>query len=143
VSGDFNITFTDIPADGADITVWVALYSASRPYSILFWKDYITVRPVPDDIYRITYEAYQTPTQLLSSGTSPALNQWWQYLAFGVACEILRDRQDMDGLANVMEGFKRQEQLVLERQATEEIGQSNATIYNSGLGGGNNYIGWW
>ena len=143
VSGAFNITFPTAPDDGANITVWVALYSASRPYSILFWKDTITVRPVPDNIYRITYEAYQTPAQLLASDQSPALKQWWQYLAFGVSCEILRDRQDMEGLANVMEGFKRQEQLVLERQATEEIGQANATIYNSTGNINSNYIGWW
>ena len=37
----------------------------------------------------------------------PILNQWVQYIAYGVACEILRQRQDMDGVANLMEGFKR------------------------------------
>ena len=36
----------------------------------------------------------------------------------------------MEGLANVMEGFKRQEALVLERQGTEEINSRNNTIYS-------------
>jgi hypothetical protein len=71
----------------------------------------------------------------------PILNQWSQYIAYGVSLELLRDRQDMEGVQNLMEGFKRQEALVLERQAVEEIGQSNITIFNTtsygnGAGGG-------
>ena len=62
---------------------------------------------------------------------TPILNQWVQYISYGVACEILRQRQDMEGVQNLMEGFKRQEALVLERQAIEEIGQSNITLFNS------------
>ena len=55
--------------------------------------------------------------------------------------EILRDRQDMEGVENLREGFMRQEALVLERQAVEEIQQPNITLfnstsYNNGAGGG-------
>ena len=58
--------------------------------------------------------------------------------------EILRDRQDMEGVSNLEEGFKRQEALVLERQAVEEIQQPNITLFNStqlgyGIGTGAGY----
>jgi hypothetical protein len=45
--------------------------------------------------------------------------------------EILRERQDMDGVENLREGFMRQEALVLERQSIEEIQQPNITMFNS------------
>jgi hypothetical protein len=73
----------------------------------------------------------------MSTTDSPILNQFVQYLAYGAACEILRQRQDMQGLANLMEGFKRQEALVLERQGTEEINSRNQTIFASSQGNGN------
>ena len=44
--------------------------------------------------------------------------------------EILRERQDFEGVENLREGFMRQEALVLERQGVEEIGQRNATIFS-------------
>ncbi len=60
----------------------------------------------------------------------PILSQWSQYLSYGTAIEILRRRQDMAGVANLMEGFKRQEGLVLERQGTEEINSRNRTVFS-------------
>ena len=85
---------------------------------------------------------YLTPVQFMQTTDSPILNQWWKYIAYLAAAEILRDRQDMDGVANLMEGLKRQEGLVLERQGTEEIGQQNKTIYNAEYGYGNWNNGW-
>jgi hypothetical protein len=49
----------------------------------------------------------------------------------------------MAGVANLMEGFKRQEALVLERQGTEEINSRNATIFASSQGNGNGYPNQW
>jgi hypothetical protein len=37
----------------------------------------------------------------------------------------------MEGVENLREGFERQEALVLERQAIEEINQANITLFNS------------
>jgi hypothetical protein len=62
---------------------------------------------------------------------NPTLNQWWQYIAIGAAIKVLEDRQDFDGVSNLMPMFQRQESLVLERQGVEEIGQRNATLYSS------------
>jgi hypothetical protein len=137
VTGVFNINFPVAPAAGTIITLWVSQYQTGRPYSLLFWNNEFTIRPVPKLIHKVEIETYLTPVQFMSTTDSPILNQFVQYLAYGAACEILRQRQDMQGLANLMEGFKRQEALVLERQGTEEINSRNQTIFASSQGNGN------
>jgi hypothetical protein len=122
------------------INVWAATYQVGRPYNALFWNNEITIRPVPDNVYLVEIEAFQTPAQFMDQNESPILNQWAQYIAFGSAIEILRERQDMEGVQNLMEGFMRQEALVLERQSIEEIGMPNITLFNTtqtgyGVGG--------
>ncbi len=131
---------------GSQLNIWAATYQVGRPYNALVWNNEITIRPVPDNVYLVEIETYQTPAQFMNTGNHPILNQWCQYLAYGAAMEILRDRQDMEGVANLSEGFERQEALVLERQAIEEIGQCNITMFNStqqgfGVGNGNGYGG--
>lgn len=141
VTTQITVTFPVAPAAGTMINVWAATYQVGRPYNLLFWNNEFTIRPVPDNIYLCEIEAYQTPAQFLNVTDNPTLNQWSQYIAYGAALEILRERQDMEGVENLMEGFKRQEGLVLERQAVEEIQQPNITMFNStqtgyGIGAG-------
>lgn len=116
---------------GSVLNIWAATYQVGRPYNLLFWNNEFTIRPVPDNVYLCEVEAYQTPAQFLMTTDNPQLNQWWQYLAYLAAAEILRDRQDMEGVQNLQEGLKRQEGLVLERQAVEELFQPNITLFNS------------
>lgn len=133
VTGQFNLNFALanlIPQNGSIFSLFVSQYQTGRPYSLLFWNNYFEIRPVPKLVHKIEVETYMTPVQFLQNSDSPILNQWWQYLAYGAACEIARERQDMDSLENLMEGFKRQEALVLERQGIEEIGQRNSTIFS-------------
>ena len=146
VTTEINLTLPVTPMPGTQLNVWAATYQPGRPYNLLFWNNELTIRPVPDNVYLVEVEVFQTPAQFMDSGQHPILNQWCQYLAYGTACEILRERQDMEGVQNLMEGFKRQEALVLERQAVEEIGQANITLFNStqvgfGVGSGNGYGG--
>jgi len=134
VTGVFTVNFalapgTVIPAQGETMTLWVSQYQPGRPYSLLFWNNEFRVRPIPKIIHKIEVETYLTPVQFMQTTDSPILNQWVQYIAYGVSMEILRQRQDMEGVENLMEGFKRQEGLVLERQATEEINSRNKTIF--------------
>ena len=141
VTTQITVNFPVAPAAGTMINVWASQYQVGRPYNLLFWNNELTIRPVPDNVYLCEIETYLTPVQFMNSTDNPQLNQWAQYIAFGVALEILRDRQDMEGVQNLMEGFQRQEALVLERQAIEEIGQPNITLFNStqqGYGG----VGW-
>jgi hypothetical protein len=136
---DLNLPVSLMP--GTQLNIWAATYNPGRPYNLLYWNNEITIRPVPDNVYLVEVESFLTPSQFMMTTDHPTLNQWGQYIAYGAACEILRDRQDMDGVANLQEGFKRQEALVLERQAVEEITIPNITLFNStntgtGIGGG-------
>lgn len=133
-----------VPDTSVTATLWVAQYQPSRPWSMLFWNNEFIIRPVPNKVYKLEIETYLTPVQFLQTTDQPILSQWWKLLAYYAAQEILRDRQDFEGVAGLQEGMKRQEALVLERQATEEIGSRNSTIFcgeiqNSGWN--NNYYG--
>jgi hypothetical protein len=142
VTTQITVNFPVAPAAGTMINVWAATYQCGRPYNLLFWNNELTIRPVPDNVYLCEVEVFQTPVQFMNTTDNPTLNQWAQYIAYGAACEILRDRQDVEGVQNLMEGFKRQEAIVLERQAIEEIGQSNITMFNSTNYGGCSGGGW-
>lgn len=140
VTGLFNINFPVAPAAGTQVTLWVSQYQVGRPYCLLFWNNEISIRPVPDKTYKVEVEVFQTPVQFMQTTDNPILNQWVQYIAYGTAVELLRERQDMDGVENLKEGMMRQEALVLERQSIEEIFQPNVTLFNTAspaLGGVN------
>lgn len=134
VTGAFSINFPVAPASGTQMTLWVSQYQTGRPYCVLFWNNEFTIRPVPKIIHRIQVETYLTPVQFMEANDVPILNQWAKYIAFGASIDVLRDRQDTDGVENLMEGFKSQEALVLERQSVEEIGQPNFQLFNSTVG---------
>lgn len=145
VTGNFNINFPVAPAAGTQMTLWVSQYQTGRPYSLLFWNNEFTIRPVPKLIHKVEVETFLTPVQFMELNDVPILSQWFQCIAYGAAMEILRDRQDMEGVANLQEGYKRQEALVLERQSIEEIFQPNITLFNSytPVSGGTNGIGYY
>lgn len=136
VTGAFALDFSlapggaIAPASGTQMTLWVSQYQTGRPYSLLFWNNEFTVRPVPKLIHKVEVETYLTPVQFLNTTDNPILTQWWQYIAVGSSIKILEDRQDMEGVANLENLFAKQEALVLERQGIEEIGQRNSTLYS-------------
>jgi hypothetical protein len=141
---DYNLApGSPIPAAGESLRLFVSVYQTARPYAILFWNNYIQVRPVPKLVHKIEIEAYQTPIQFLLTSSNPIMNQWAKYIAFGTAIDIQTDRSDMASVGNLMPGFKEQADLVLERQATEEIGQRNSTIFCSTVQGQGNFYGSW
>lgn len=137
ITGVFSINFPVAPASGTQMTLWVSQYTTGRPYSLLFWNNEFTIRPVPKLIHKVEIETFLTPIQFMLSTDVPILNQWWQYIAYGAAMEILRERQDMAGVAILQEGFDRQEALVLERQSIEELYTPAPTLFNSPSGYGN------
>lgn len=142
VTTQMTVDFPVAPAAGTMINVWAATYQVGRPYNLLFWNNELTIRPVPDNVYLCEVEVFQTPAQFMATTDNPILNQWSQYIAYGSAMEILRDRQDVEGVENLREGFMRQEALVLERQAVEEIQQPNITLFNTTQTGYGYGTGW-
>ena len=144
ISTQINILLP-VPAQaGSLINIWAAQYQTGRPYNLLWWNNEFTIRPVPDNMYLVEVEAYMTPVQFMQTTDDPLLNQFALYLAYLASQEILRQRQDMEGVQNLEEGRKRQEGLILEKQATEEINIPNITMFNStqfGYGAGGLYGG--
>jgi len=121
-------------AQGTLLTIRVSQYQNGRPHSLLFWNNEFTIRPIPKHIHKVEIETYLTPVQFMLSNDLPILNQWALYLAYLTAQEILRQRNDFDGVSALEEGRMRQEGLVLERQGIEEIGQPNFQLFNSTQG---------
>lgn len=142
ITTQIDLTLPVSPQPGSQLNIWVSTYQSGRPYNLLFWNNEFTIRPVPDNVYLCEVEAYQTPSQFMMTNNNPILNQWSQYIAYGAAMEILRDRQDMEGVENLKEGFMRQEALVLERQSIEEIQQPNITMFNTTQTGYGYGTGW-
>lgn len=146
VTGVFSINFQIVnvtPIAGQNMQLFVSQYQTARPYSLLFWNNYFIVRPVPKYVHKIEIEAYQTPVQFLTTSSNPLINQWAKYIAYGAAIDILLDRNDLQGVQALQPAFKEQEALVLEKQATEELFQRNATIFSGTQQGLGNYYGAW
>ena len=133
VSGqiDFTLPGGISLALGTLFTCWVSQYQTGRPYCLLLWNNELTIRPIPKLIHKVEIETFLTPVAFMSTTDSPILNQWVLYISYGSAMEILRQRQDMDGVQNLSEGFLYQESMVLERQSVEEIFQPNIQLFNS------------
>lgn len=143
-TGLYGVQFNVAPGNGAEVNVHTVPYIAARPQSILYFDNQLTLRPVPDQPYKVEMEAYVRPTELLQIGDSPELEQWWQYIAYGAAKKIFEDRLDIESVALIMPEFKAQEDLVLRRTIVQQTKERVATIfteqgggmYGSGWGGG-------
>ena len=92
ITGTYTINFTVAPEDDEPIYAQTWPFTAAKPQTILYYDNKIIVRPVPDKVYDISVEAYVRPTQLLTAVSSPDLEQWWQYIAYGAAKKIFQDR---------------------------------------------------
>ena len=129
-TGQVDITWPTAPAAGQPIYVNFYGPTTGRPNSLLYWNNEIVIRPVPRLSHQITIEAYQTPTQFMSSTDQPFLTNFKRYISLGCSINILDRLGDNDRKTQLMQAFEAAEGRVLERQANEEIGQANATIFN-------------
>lgn len=142
VTGAFTITFPAAPATGVAINSQTVPQVVSRPQALLFYDNQFTLRPVPDQPYRINFEVYARPTALLAVNQSPQLEEWWQYISYGSAKKILEDRLDMDSVALILPEFKEQEALCLRRTIVQLTNERVATIYTEQTTYGPNQSGW-
>ena len=143
VTGAFNITFPTAPAAGATINSQTVPYVPSRPQSILFYDNKFTLRPVPDQPYKIDMEVYQRPSYLLA-GDTPEISQWWQVIAYGAAKKVFQDRMDLDSVALIEPEYREQMRLVLRKTIMQNTNERVATIYTEQLnfGPNGNGFGW-
>ena len=146
-TGDFTVTFPFAPQAGVPIMSQTVPQQLSLPQALLYYDNKFVVRPVPDQTYKVNIECYIRPAALLAQGTSPALEEYWQYIAYGASKKIFEDRLDLDSVQQIMPEFKQQERLCLRRNIVQYTNDRVATIYTenqigsymSGLGPS----GWW
>ena len=134
-TGAFTLAFTTAPASGQAINSQTIPYVAARPQSLLYFNNTFTLRPVPDQPYTVTMDAFVRPTELLLSTQSPDLEQWWQYIAYGAAKKLFEDRSDHESVASILPEFKIQELLALRRTIVQQTKERTATIYTQNTAG--------
>lgn len=134
VTGNFSIVFPTAPASGAVINSQTVIVQPSVPQSILFYDGTFTMRPVPDQAYRVTIEAFVRPTELLAAGQQPELAEWWQLIAYGAAIKVFQDRRDVENVEKIYPEFANQMRLVNRRTIVQQTSQRTATIYTEQTG---------
>lgn len=134
-TGAFTVTFAAAPDTGVPINSQTVLVQPAIPQSVLFYDGKFTVRPVPDQAYRVNMEVFVRPTELLSGTQSPELAEWWQYIAYGAAKKVFEDRMDMESVQQIMPEFKKQESLINRRTIVQQTSQRTSTIYANESGG--------
>lgn len=142
VTGAFTITFPVAPGPSVQIFSQTVPSITNIPQSMLFYENTFTLRPVPDQPYRINFEVDVRPVALLDASQSPQLEEWWQYIAYGAAKKIFEDKMDMESVANIMPEFKTQERLCLRRTLVQYANERNPTIYSEQASTSAGFNGW-
>jgi hypothetical protein len=147
-TGRYTVTFQDAnftntaPGPNQPINSQTVNVQLARPQAMLFYDNGFTLRPVPDQPYTIQFEVYKRPIPLdKTKFTIPALEEYWQYIAFSTSKKIFEDRMDMDSVQLIMPALKDQERLVLRRTLKQNSTQRVATIYTENVNGAN-ILGW-
>lgn len=137
ITGEFVVTFPIAPGVNKQIFSQCVPTVVALPTTMLEFDDTLILRPVPDQVYEVTFEVYIQPTELLSTNLAqePELQQWAQYIAYGAARKIFQDRMDMESLQMIEPEFRAQERFVLRRTIVQLTNQRTATIYTEGANG--------
>ncbi len=142
VTGEFDFTFPTAPASGQAINSQTVPYVASQSQALLFYDTKFTLRPVPDQPYRVDMEVYLRPDELLDQDQQPLLSEWWEYMAYGAAKKIFEDRMDPESVSTIMPEFKKRESLINRRTIVQQTDQRTSTIYTESTAGMYG-SGWW
>lgn len=143
VTGAYDITFTVAPAVNQPIWAHAFPYVTGRPVSVLYYQNVFTLRPIPDDSYTVTLEAYIRPTAMLSSTQVPNLEQHAQFITYGGAIKILQWLTDLDSVEQLMPEFERQKLMVLNNTLVQMEDERSATIFSQPRGPYIGFGGWW
>lgn len=144
VTGAFTIVFPTAPASGQAINSQTIPVQPSLPQAMLFFDGMFTLRPVPDQPYKVDMEVYVRPTELLQANQEPKLEEWWQYIAYGASRKVFQDRMDMESLAMIEPEYKKQELLIQRRTIVQYTSQRPSTIYQDQSNAAGAYgPGWW
>jgi hypothetical protein len=141
ITGAFRITFPSPPEVGATINSQTCPQTLAIPQAIMYHDNKFTLRPVPDQPYRINFEVFSNPVALLTTNQNPQLNEWWQYIAYGTAKKIFEDRMDTDSVQAILPEMDMQRILCNRRTIVQNANMRAATIYTEQTQ--SNYNGGW
>jgi len=141
ISGAFSATFASATQVGAPIYSENIVYQAGKPYSILFYDEIFTIRPVPDKAYTVQLEVDVRPTELIETTDVPDLEQWWQYIAYLAAKKIFEDRMESDSIDRIRPELEHQEMLVQRKAIEQQAVERTVTIYTLGKNYGYRWFG--
>jgi len=113
-------------------------YVASRPNAVLYFDNKLVFRPIPDQCFRVLFQVYQKPVELLQNSQSPELRQWWQLIAYGAAMKIFADNLDMDSLALIQPLYEEQQILTMRSTVTQYARRKISTPYSQSQSNNNN-----
>jgi hypothetical protein len=132
LTGAYAFTYTTGVKAGQSVDSQTVQYQAARPNSLLFYENKLTVRPIPDQAYKVEIEAYVRPTEFLSATPTqqPELAQWSQWIAYGAAKKVFEDRMDMESVQLIMPEYRKQESLVNRRTIMQLSNERVSTIYD-------------
>ena len=128
-TGAITTTFPVAIGLGNAINAQYVPFVASRPMSACFYQDQISVYPIPDQAYTISFECYKYPSALLQDADSPQLAEWWQALAYGAAQKIFEDNGDMENVAKYRPLLDEQLRLIQRRTLVQQTSERTSTIY--------------
>ena len=104
-------------------------YQSGKPLGVLYYDQAFTIRPVPDKVYEIQFEADVVPSQLLEENSMPTIQQWWPWIAYGAAKLIFEDNMDLDSVQLIMPEYKEQEALVQRATINNRVNSRTETIH--------------
>lgn len=127
--------FVSIIPVGNSITAQFVPYTASRPTCALFYQDQITLSPVPDQSYVVSFECFKKPTAFSGTTTiSPELKELWQLIAYVAADKIFSDSGDMENVNKYRPLLEEQLRLCNRRTITQYSTERTATIFTEQTG---------
>lgn len=129
-TGSVSFSFSGNIANGNPINAQYTPYVASRPQSVVFYKDQFMLYPIPDQGYTVSFEAYKYPVEF--DGTLsivPELQEWWQLLAYGAADKIFADNGDLENLQKFRPLLDEQLKLMQRRTIVQQTSERTASIY--------------
>lgn len=119
-----------IPSD-AEIYAAVVPYQASRPTDMLFYNQQLVLRPCPLQVYQVEFQISQQPTQLISAGDAPELNEWWELICLLAAELIYTEFPDEQGMAYIQPMLDKQRSEAQRRTLKQLSTQRAQTIFSS------------
>lgn len=125
-----NANFGVAIPSGNTIQIKYVSNAPGQPRLSIFYNNTVTVRPIPDDVYLLEFDAYLTPTAFLNSTAALSFGYMAEYLARGAARKILSDTGDWEQFDRYEGLFREQEMLVTRRTDRQRSVNRTPTIYS-------------